>query len=130
MLFSLTIYKLCYTYVIVVVGQRLVYHRKDIVELLAGRDKSEVVADLKKGNMLRKDQLDHFFYLDEPLQAYTYLFDAVLTAGDVVIEKFHRYLLDSDVSDYFYTLVAPKGMYVLIYYMIVVHDMFLSQTWP
>lgn len=96
--------------VIVLVGQRLVYHRKDIVELLADREKSEVVADFKKRNMLRKDQLDHFFYLDEPLRAYTYLFDAILTAGDVVIEKFHRYLLDSDVSDYFYTLVAPKGM--------------------
>ena len=92
------------------------YYRKDIVELLASREKSEVVADLKKRNMLREDQLDHFFFLDEPLQAYNYLVDAILAAGHVVVEKFHRYLLDTDVSDYFYALVAPKGMF-LIYCM-------------
>ena len=97
-------------WLIVSVEQRLVYHRKDIVELLAGREKSEVVAYFNQRNILRKDQLDHFFYLDEPLQAYTYLFDAIITAGNVAIEKFQRYLLDSDVSDYFYSLVAPKGM--------------------
>ena len=95
--------------IFVLVGQRLMYYRKDIVELLADRDKSKVVTDFKKRNMLRKDQLDHFFLLDEPLQAYNYLVDAVLVAGDVVVEKFHRYLLDTDESDYFYTLVAPKG---------------------
>jgi len=48
--------------------------------------------------------------LTEPkLQSYTYLVDAVLTAGHIAAEKFHRYLLDTDVTDYFFKLVAPKG---------------------
>ena len=86
------------------------YYRKDIIELLAGRDKTEVIADFKQRNMLHKKHLNHFLLLDDPLQSYTYLIDAILAAGDVVAEKFYRYLLDTDVTDYFYKLVAPKGM--------------------
>lgn len=90
--------------------QRLTYYRKDIVELLAGREKAEVISDFKQKNMLHKNQLDHFLLLDELLQSYNYLVDAVLAAGHVVAEKFYRYLLDTDVTEYFYKLVAPKGM--------------------
>ena len=86
------------------------YYRKDIIELLAGRDKAEVLADFKKRNMLHITQLNHFLSSDDKLQSYTYLIDAILAGGDVVAEKFYRYLLDTDVTDYFYKLVAPKGM--------------------
>ena len=94
----------------ILVEQRLIYYRKDIIELLAGRDKAEVLADFKQRNMLHKKQLNHFLLLDDLLQSYTYLIDAILAAGDVTAEKFYRYLLDTDVTDYFYKLVAPKGM--------------------
>ena len=94
--------------------QRLTYYRKDITELLAGREKSEVIVDFKQRNMLDRNQLNHFLMLDEPVQSYTYLIDAILVAGHVVAEKFYRYLLDTDVTDYFYKLVAPKGIIIII----------------
>ena len=98
------------------VEQRLIYYKKDIVELLAGREKADVVAYLKQTDMLDKEQIGHFFWLDDPLQSYSYLIDAVLAAGRVVAERFYRYLIDKDVTDHFYQLVAPKGMcsYVFI----------------
>ena len=92
------------------VEQRLIYYKKDIVELLAGRAKADVVAYFKQTNMLDKEQIRHFYWLDDPLQSYSYLTDAVLAAGHVVAERFYRYLIDTDVTDYFYQLVAPKGM--------------------
>jgi len=43
------------------VQQRLDYYRKDITELLAGREKTQVVADFRERNILEKEQLNHFF---------------------------------------------------------------------
>ena len=90
--------------------QRLTYSKKDIAELLTSREKAKVVAEFKERNILHINQLHCFLLLDDPLQSYTYLIDAILAGGDVVAEKFYRYLLDTDVTDYFYKLVAPKGM--------------------
>lgn len=105
--------------ILFLVEQRLDYYRKDITELLAGRNKAQVVADLNERNILEKEQLDHFILTEQKLQSYTYLIDAVLTAGQVVAEKFYRYLLDTDVTDYFFKLVAPKG--IIIIYIFTLH---------
>jgi len=97
------------------VEQRLNYNRKDITESLTGREKAEVVADLKQRNILHKTQLDHFILMDQQLPSYNYLIDAVLTSGWVEAEKFYMYLLDTDVADYFYKLVAPKGIVLILH---------------
>ena len=75
---------------------RLNYYRKDIIELLAGRAKAEVAADFERRNMLDENQLKHFVTLDDPVQSYTYLIDAILVAGHIVAEKF---------TDTFWTLM-------------------------
>ena len=96
-------------YCFIVVEQRLAYYRKDIVEFLVCRERPNVFAAFKQRNMLRKDELNHFLQLDDQLQAYNYLVDAVLASGHVMAEKFHSYLIDTDTTGHFYELVAPKG---------------------
>ena len=94
---------------VILVEQRLAFYRKDIVELLVCRERSDVFAMFKQRNILRKDELNHFLQLDDTVQAYNYLVDAVLTSGHVMAEKFHIYLIDTDITGHFYELVAPKG---------------------
>ena len=90
--------------------QRLTYYRKDIVELLAERDKSEVAAEFKKRDLLHRNELLHFMQIDDRVQSYNYLFDAILVHGAIEAEKFYRYLIDADETEYFFNLVAPKGL--------------------
>ena len=90
--------------------RRLHRYRKDIIELIAGRDRAQVFAELRQKNILNNTQLNHFITLDDPLQAYTYLLDAVLTDGHIMAEKFYMYLLDTDVTNHFHNLISPKGM--------------------
>ena len=78
--------------------QRLNHFRKDIVEFLASRERVDVVAELEKRNILREDEIFHFVSLDQQVQSYNYLIDAVLTAGHARAKKFYDYLLETDVT--------------------------------
>lgn len=89
--------------------QRLEYYRKDIVGILVGRDKTAVATAFKERDILHKNQLLHFQQTDDAVQSYSYLLDAVLMQGGNKAEKFYRYLLDSDETEHFFNLVAPKG---------------------
>ncbi|XP_065892522.1 uncharacterized protein [Dysidea avara] len=96
------------------VEQRLTYYRKDIVELLAERDKSEVAAEFKKRDLLHRNELLHFMQIDDRVQSYNYLFDAILVHGAIEAEKFYRYLIDADETEYFFNLVAPKVFFFYV----------------
>jgi len=102
----------CLNYFFNIVKQRLKYYRKEIIGILAGRDKSQVTGEFRKRHLLHENQLLHFVDIDNCVQSYSYLFDAVLLCDAVAAEKFYRYLLDTDYTEFFFKLVAPKGLII------------------